>query len=87
MRVTDTTVSAGDVIELGETVETVDLEGSHLRAVTSGPSNEHVVLREPLNDGDTLDVPRESVVLGVTDGPGMASDTLLVAVPTGCYDQ
>lgn len=84
MNVVDRTVSAGDLIELSENLEVVDLNGGHLRAVTSGERQEYVILQEQVEPGQ-VEVPGGSHILGFRDGAAMASDSLLVAVPRGEY--
>lgn len=84
----DRRVSAGDVIEIGEIVEsTMETVASGLKliALSKGETKEHVVLVDHFEDGGDVDVPQASKVLTVELGTGMENPKVWYAIPLSAY--
>jgi len=84
----DRRLEAGDTVELGDVqaASTSQPQGGGLRiiaAASSGESEEYVVLRFNAADGETVDTDGE--VLAVTEGRGVASPAVWIAVPMEEY--
>jgi len=89
MRVTDTRVSNGDVVSLGEVhdAHTEMPQGGGLRVIVahSGESTEYVVLRLDASDGTDVNVPQHATVLSVESGRGLIDASVWVLVPRDAY--